>query len=401
MALSLLIKHTQYHSNYMKLLHKIFIILTFSILSLFSFAVKPTVFDLDAAANIDTRIATKNAAANKPIFSVQNHTSGIYTRNLDCWASDLDLTCVSPWNSKGIYLRAGTLVTPRHCILAAHFQIQKGDSIRFVTKDNVTVRRKVIAHLINNVNNATTGNTYMPDMEIITLDSDVPSSITPCQFLPSNWKTYISNNGYKIPVLYTDQQEKALVSEIDYIDYTKLFRSLVPTLPNRLALNEAVVSGDSGNPEFLILNGKLVIIGCITWSDNSGNALTYYANLPDGGIFPELSINDLIVKTDALAGINTGYKITMFDFAAPNTAIVEEFESTISSKVFAIGRTLKVELNDINNKTQVQISDLLGKVIVEQKIGNTNFNYELPSNGVYIVTITNGTNRKSYKIISI
>jgi hypothetical protein len=387
----------------MKSLHKLFFILSFSILSFYSFAVKPTEFDLDAAANIDNRIATKNAATNKPIFSVQNHTGGRYTRNVDCWAADLDLTCISPWNSKGIYLRAGTLVTPRHCILAAHFQIQKGDSIRFVTKDNVTVRRKVIAHLINNVNNSTTGNTYMPDMEIITLDSDVPSSIMPCQFLPSNWKTYISNNGYKIPILYTDQQEKALVADIDYIDYTKLYRTLVPSLPNRLALNEAVVSGDSGNPMFLVLNGKLVLVGCITWGATdtetaSGNAANYYANLPDGGTFPELSINDLIVKTDALASINTCYKITMFDFTAPITNAVQELETPIFAKVFAKGRTLKVELNDIEKKTQVQICDLLGKVIDNQIIDKLDFNYELPNNGVFILSITIGTNRKSYKI---
>ena len=388
----------------MKSLHKAFLFLASFGLSFSTFAASPTVFDLNAAANIDTRIATKNATANKPIFSVQNHTGGKYARNVDCWAADLDLTCISPWNSKGIYLRAGTLVTPRHCILAAHFQIQKGDSIRFVTKDNVTIRRKVIAHLINNVNNATTGNTYMPDMEIITLDSDVPSSITPCQFLPSNWKTYISNNGYKIPVLYTDQQEKALVADIDYIDYTKLFRTLMPSLPNRLALNEAVVSGDSGNPMFLVLNGKLVLFGCITWGATatetaSGNAANYYASLPDGGSFPELSINDLIVKTDALASINTGYKITKFDFTAPITNAVQELETPISAKVFATGRTLKVKLNDIEKKTQVLISDLIGRVIVGRIIEEQNFNYELPSNGVYIVTISDGAYSKSYKIL--
>jgi hypothetical protein len=386
--------------------HKSVITLLFCFFIFNSYAASPTVFDLNAAANIDNRIATKNAEINKPIFSVMDYFHAIFVRNTNCWASDLDLTCLSPWNSKGGSLRAGTLITPRHCILAAHFQIQKGDSIRFVTKDNVTVRRKVIAHLINNVNNSSTGgaNTYMPDMEIITLDSDVPSTLTPCQFLPANWKNYISNNGYRIPVLYTDQEEKALVADIDYIDYTKLFRTLPPTKTTRWNLNEGVISGDSGNPMFLVLNGKLVLVGCITWGataseTGSGNAATYYANLPDGGTFPELSINDLIVKTDALAGINTGYKITKFDFTAPITAAVEEIESPISAKVFATGRTLKVELNDVEKKTEVKVCDLLGKVIDEQVLENTKYNYELTSSGVYIVNISNGANIKSYKIV--
>lgn len=77
----------------------------------------------NASQNVDLRIANKYGAVNKSIYSVQDHTNHIFTRSIDCWAADLDLTCMSPSNSQAGNLRAGTLITPRHCILAAHFTL--------------------------------------------------------------------------------------------------------------------------------------------------------------------------------------------------------------------------------------------------------------------------------------
>ena len=348
-------------------------------------------FNTNAAQNIDTRIATKHAATNKAIYSLQNHTNGIYTRNADCWAADLDLTCASPWNSRGGNKQAGTLITPRHCILVAHYNLKAGDSIRFVTKDNITIRRKIIAHKVN-----TDFYTNLPDLEIITLDSDVPSSIKPCEFLPANYKTYITNDGDGLPVLYTDQEEKALVADIWSINNNKFFDLQVPVSSNRSALNESVITGDSGNPIFLILNGKPVIIGCFTWGEvGSGNSLTHYSNLADGGAQPAQNINDLIKATDAIAGINTGYKISFFDFTA--TSINNQPEDT-NIKLFVNNQTLQVDLKENNKNAHIIVYDGLGKIITNQFITKNSFNFELSKTGMYLVRVQNGMCQRAYKI---
>ena len=375
----------------MKSLLRINFILTFVFLFLnlsFVFAVD---FNANAKDNIDLRIATKHASTNKPIYSLQNHTNGIYIRNSDCWAADLDLTCASPWNSRGGNKQAGTLITPRHCILVAHYNLKAGDSIRFVTKDNVTIRRKIIAHKVN-----TDWNSNVPDIEVITLDEDVPASITPCKFLPSNYKTYIVNDGDGLPALFTDQEEKALVADIWSINSNKLFDLQVPISSYRSDLNEIIIMGDSGNPVFLILNGKPVIVGCITWAGSgSGNALTYYANLPDRGVQPSQNINDLIVATDAIAGINTGYKISFFDFAATS---FKKLPEDTNVKVIVKNQILQLELPENNNNAQIAVLDVLGKIVVDQFVMENSVSFKLSKTGIYFVRVQIGAEIKTYRV---
>jgi len=371
---------------------KILFILSFLIFSFYSFAYTPIDFNNNAAQNIDARITSKHATVNKPIFSLQDHTNGIYTRNPNCWASDLDLTCLSPWNLSSVNLRAGTLITPRHCILAAHFILRAGDSIRFVTKDNVTIRRKIIAHKVN-----TDWNAYKPDIEIITLDSDVPNTITPCQFLPSNYVNYIANDGKGLPVLYTDQEEKALALEVMNINLDKRFELQGSNVPNRTALSETVISGDSGNPIFLVLNDKLVVFGFFTYGGfGSGNALTHYANLPNGGTQPEQNLNDLIVAADASVGINTGYKITMFDFLS--TAIVP-LKSMDFAQIQVVNHILSVKFKEITSNSSVRIFMANGIEISHKNQVSQNISCILPTNGIYFINVIQGEKFKTYKII--
>jgi hypothetical protein len=373
-------------------MQKTFFILTFFIVAFFISSASAIDFNTNAKQNIDNRIATKHATSNKAIFSLQNHTNGIYTRSADCWAADIDLTCASPWNSRGGNKQAGTLVTPRHCILVAHYNLKAGDSIRFVTMDNVTVRRKIIAHKVN-----TDFATNLPDLEIITLDSDVPSSITPCQFLPSNYSSFLTGDGDGLPVLYTDQEEKALVADIWSINSSKLFDLQAPFINNRLALNETIITGDSGNPIFLILNGKPVIVGCFTWGGaGSGNALTHYANLPNGGAMPAQNINDLIVATDAIAGINTGYKISFFDFTA--TEVLDQAEKP-NHKLFVKNHLLQVVFGENTNRKQVFVYDAMGRTLANQKVLNLTFNHELSKAGIYVIVVQQGLKSTTYKVI--
>jgi hypothetical protein len=373
-------------------MQKTFLILIFFILTFCIPSVTAINFNINAAQNIDSRIALKHAATNKPIYSTQNHVSRTFVRNPECWAADLDLTCISPSNNREGNFRAGTLITKRHVILVAHYNLKANDSIYFVTKDNITIRRKIIAHKVN-----TDWSTNVPDIEILTLNEDVPESITPCHFLPSNYGLYLTGDGDGLPVLYTDQQENALVADIWSINSSKLFELQVPILANRLALNESVVTGDSGNPVFLILNGKPVIFGCFTWGGvGYGNALTYYANLANGGAMPEQNINDLIVATDAIAGINTGYKISFFDFTATATA---NYIDHTKPKIKIKNRLIQISLSSLRDNSELTITDMFGKIISNSYLSGLQFEYHFENAGVYIVSIRQGSDINHQKVI--
>ena len=80
---------------------------------------------------------------NGKVYISQDHATSGYMRNEDLWCGDLDITCVSPWNSSGGHKKAGTLITPRHIIGAAHYEYSVGTVVRFVEKNGTVHDRTV------------------------------------------------------------------------------------------------------------------------------------------------------------------------------------------------------------------------------------------------------------------
>ena len=135
---------------------------------------------------VDTRINGLNATTAKPIYSTQNHDTSTYVRNTGCWVADLDLTSISPWNSTEGKNRAGVLISPRHILFAAHYQINNGSTIRFVDNNNNVVTRTMVNKLTH-----PDYTPYYPDITVGLLDSDVPASISFVKILPQNWNNYL------------------------------------------------------------------------------------------------------------------------------------------------------------------------------------------------------------------
>ncbi len=77
----------------------------------------------DAALATDSRSAGKNPTNVLPLFEnyLASGANGVFIRNTNCWAVDLDLTCCGPWNSYLGKKMAGTLISPRHVLFAAHY----------------------------------------------------------------------------------------------------------------------------------------------------------------------------------------------------------------------------------------------------------------------------------------
>ena len=253
---------------------------------------------------VDSRIDNSmSMAVNGKVFTSQDHSSATYVRNPDLWCADVDLTCISPWNSDYANRKAGTLVTPRHIINAAHYEYPVGTSIRFVAADGTVHTRSVVGKKRH-----PDYTPYYPDFTVYTLDSDLPAAISPCKVLPSNWGNYLAQNAQNRPPGFgLDQEEKALI--VDFITTRSSARTAyfgIPTLPDRATFHESKISGDSGNPAFFICDGELVLV--TVWTSGGAGAGT----IVSGHI---AALNQMIIDSDAQAGVSTGYTLTEADFS--------------------------------------------------------------------------------------
>ena len=271
-------------------------------------------------------------------------------------------------------------------MLAAHYAYTVGDSVFFITKDNQTIRRKVIGENLN----------VSTDIQLVTIDKDVPTTITPALFLPSDYGKYLANNGKGLPTLYFDQEENALVAEVGAINTSGGYYQQTPTNANRFSLYEDLIMGDSGDPCFLVLSGKLVLLNTITGGGpGSGPSLTYYANLPDGGSASNISLNDLIKLSDANGSVNTGCKVKFFDFTG--TSAVEQ-PSKSKDLVISTSKSIRIVLAELDVPTEMEIRDLSGRLIKQQAIVN-HFESDLLQEGIYLVTLNSNKLKITHKVV--
>ncbi|MGE9267636.1 MAG: Ig-like domain-containing protein [Verrucomicrobiales bacterium] len=204
-------------------------------------------------SELDDALDATDPATDIRLYSAQDHATPAYTRNASNWATaaGIDLTSVSPWNSTGGNKRAGVAITPRHIVFAKHYQIGTGATVRFITADNTVVERTLTAK----------ESLADTDLTIGLLDSDLPATITPCKVLPADWEDYFPTGLEHLPALCLDQEEKALVTDCGYTNGNLVMR--VPTDATRLSYYEPKITGDSGNPAFLLLGGEAVLL--TTW----------------------------------------------------------------------------------------------------------------------------------------
>ena len=255
----------------------------------------------DAALAIDSRIAGRNPTNALPLFEnyLANGANGVFIRNTNCWAIELDLTCCSPWNSCSAQYRAGTLISPRHVLFAAHFdQIPTNSTLTFVDRQNNVVTRTLVAKkrhpdFVFNY----------PDITVGLLDSDVPTNqISFAKVLSDDYADYI-RDGARLPAIRLDQEEKALVGDVWYVTLSgPTFESacIVSIDPSRLAFFEDVINYDSGNPAFILINGQPVLL--TVWTEGlagSGTSATAF----------KADINQL------MSDLSGGYQLTEIELS--------------------------------------------------------------------------------------
>lgn len=246
---------------------------------------------------VDTRVQGIEPHKGLRIFTQQDHANSNYIRNPDCWISDIPaITCISPWNNHNSNRRAGTLISPRHILFAAHYPIRNGSKLRFITKDNNVIERTLLRKKTHPEYKGRIGR-FQHDIVIGLLDSDVPDSISYAKVLPDNWKNYLGNRR-RLPTFCLDQEEKALITDvIGEFNWSSVYH-LKPTDAQRLKYDEEKIIGDSGNPAFLIISSELLLLNVWTYPSSGSSVFSEKA-----------TINQMM--TD----LGGGYQLTEFNFS--------------------------------------------------------------------------------------
>jgi hypothetical protein len=225
---------------------------------------------------------TNKIPSDRSVYSSQNPYGGVgdagtWVRNPNCWINGVtNISCFSPAQRSGAnwWQRGGTLITRKHALFAKHFVPAilpgGGTPLIFVDENNNAIRRNII-----NYGYDTT------DIAVALLDQEVPSNIKIAKVLPINYRDYIdiaqfNNNelseatklNYGPYAVGLDQEEKAILKWIMWTGSTSIDAHSVSTLDPYTIFTESIITGDSGNPVFLIIDNELVVL--TTWLTSFG-----------------------------------------------------------------------------------------------------------------------------------
>ena len=219
-----------------------------------------------------------------------------WPRNNNCWAKSLDLSgyaaCIVPLGGVG----GGTLITKKHVLLSNHVPYSNSPfMIFFVNNNNVSL-------VYNVMKTKRVANT---DILIGELDKEVDSSLKVCSVLPANYLKYFDKQ-INFPLLYSDQERKALIGENGSINITYGSTNTLINIskdPNRAQYFEPVIGGDSGNIVSTIINNELVLIGA--WYMTFGAMAGLGTNIP----------SYLTEVNNTITSLSSGYKVNEVDLS--------------------------------------------------------------------------------------
>ena len=219
-----------------------------------------------------------------------------WPRNTNCWAKSLDLTgyaaCIVPLGGVG----GGTLITKKHVLLSNHVPYSQSPfMIFFVNNNNVSL-------VYNVMKTKRVANT---DILIGELDKEVDSSLKIYNVLPANYIKYFDKQ-INFPLLYSDQERKALIGENGLINTTYGSTNTLINMSkdiNRAQYFEPVIGGDSGNIVSTIINNEIVLIGA--WYMTFGSMAGLGTNIP----------SYITEVNNTITSLSSGYKVNEVDLS--------------------------------------------------------------------------------------
>jgi len=258
--------------------------------------------DIDSAisgltANDSTKLIFSTMSPNGNCCAGDSSTdpvNPVFIRSTTCWAKNIDTSPISVWNNGGGYAEplnaggfggVGTLISPRHILLASHFYIKNGKKLIFVAMDNTCYIRTLS-------NSLRVGSS---DIRIGLLDSDLPANVSFCK-IASKALCNQPTLDNKFPTLSTNVSKKAIVEE-GYIQYNNLLVFGVSSNSQRANFFETSGGGNSANPICFVYENKLIIIGYRYYTDGGPSFIAPY-------------INQINTVMNTLGG---GYQLSVFD----------------------------------------------------------------------------------------
>jgi hypothetical protein len=201
-----------------------------------------------ATAGIDGRLS---GGVN---YWLTNSPPSTFARNPDCWAATADLSGVVVSTGTGAPAWHGTLLTPRHIIMAKHAHNGVGSIKRFRGRSGTNYTRTVTAILDPKPGQAA-GNIH-GDYVFGRLNAALPTNdVAVYPVLPANYATYLPTTVQRVPAMIYDQLGRCHVAELAG------FGSIVqPADTNRLAYWGMPYDGDSGRPVFAWIGNRLVFL---------------------------------------------------------------------------------------------------------------------------------------------
>jgi hypothetical protein len=257
----------------------------------FASTLELSLYDGDLIYGVMRRIFGKTpGAGTQNIYSTQTHTgTPAYVRNASCWAADLDLTPISVWNSDGGNEKGGVLISRRHILMAHHFFIANGATVRFVDRDNNIV----------NMTLTTSVRVGSTDIRIGVLSAEVPTTITPARYLPLPTPIEELLKTGQIPAVITDKNEFLEVGPMIINGNNWNAVAAVEDSTNSGWLYGWMNGpdfGDSGSPVFVMVGTQLALAGA-------------YENTAGGPFVAKYAAD---IQT-AMNGLQAGYTLTPVD----------------------------------------------------------------------------------------
>ncbi len=207
-----------------------------------------------------TALAGRDPATDMESYTTQVATPANYVRNASCWLTVCDTghrsTSIGVWNSyRGTKYNA-TLITPQHAVAdASHVSLRVGDTCRWVGYDNTVVERALAAKV------------QVGMMHVWRLSAPIVyevDKVRPARIMPADLSSYLPTVvDYKYPAVRTNQTRQIGVASAGLYYAGAMMGFLTPPEGVDVAWGYSVISGDSGSPYFLLLNGEPILVELI------------------------------------------------------------------------------------------------------------------------------------------
>ena len=222
-------------------------------------ALKTTDLASDGNQRLKT-LATQTSLTNNAVFSGYRKQNSASWNN--GWTRSIDFSGVS-WDHK----QAGTAITPRHVVFAAHYPLKVGTTMTFHDRAGNAHKRKIIKR--SSLLKRAAGD--RSDILVALLDTPLPPSIKTYRLLPPRPDYEHALLG--VPVLITEQNRRVYIHQVKRVTDRAITFGKNPNYPD--ALYKHLIKGDSSNPAFILVGGEPVLVE--THSGGGGGNGAFYS----------------------------------------------------------------------------------------------------------------------------